>query len=626
MVACTPRTTRASAARHLVVASLLLLALGAAPATPSPLTERSGSALELTCPYAGLDYCEDPYADLLLHPALQEAARPVRRCRPFGNDLIFNGLFELPTGWDPDIEAPADLAGTLVEGMGYQHLFDPDLFPRRPVEAVTLDETTRTTRGGASYRQRTLVLIDPVVGEIPALLLLPPHADGPVPGIVALPGHDETPAWFRDHRLATFLPEHGFAVLIVGFREYYDAMAESRTSLRLLCDGFSLIGLRAYEGLVALKYLQHTSATEGQPLGVLSHSGGSAAANLLAWMPVNPAAAHVTDMQAEYFNVDEPGVVDCETHPTLRRSSTAINDLFFAPRPVLQVPYGFASDWEQEREPDPSDAGAVELFLPFLRQHLQGAPDPEAVLDLRREPLVINDDAGLTLVEVPAGRVTAEGREVPVRSVLVGQDEITVDQFRQFAPDHEQAVEDPGHGDLDLEDTHLPALVSWEQAVAFCAWLSGETGRVVRLPTEVEWVHLARAGVSTRYPWGDDPRWAPRWLNGATPETADLLGREDLTGFPFSDGYPGLAPAGDLRPNRFGLRDTLGNVAEWVADAWTDEVRAVAPLGEAGSERVLRGGSWLDGPEAVSLDARRGAAPDRHHDRAGFRVVVEPAP
>ena len=127
-------------------------------------------------------------------------------------------------------------------------------------------------------------------------------------------------------------------------------------------------------------------------------------------------------------------------------------------------------------------------------------------------------------------------------------------------------------------DTHPVVCVSWDDARAYAAWLSRETGEAYRLLSESEWEYVARAGTTGRQPFGDgDDFYA--WVHEQTN-----------TGFE-GDQYEHTAPVGSFLVNRFGLYDMLGNVNEWVEDCWNESYRG-APAA---------GGAWLSGDCAYHI-------------------------
>jgi sulfatase modifying factor 1 len=160
---------------------------------------------------------------------------------------------------------------------------------------------------------------------------------------------------------------------------------------------------------------------------------------------------------------------------------------------------------------------------------------------------------------------------------------------------------------------HPVTLVRWEDAVAYCAWLSGAVGQTVRLPTEAEWEKAARGGLEgRRYPWGDRlDRNLANFL--VDPSLKNTHGTTRCNSYP---------------PNGYGLFDMAGNVWEWVHD-WHGPAYYAAspyesPLGPPeGTLRVLRGGSWVSADvRMLSCSHRHKVPPDTYSYGVGFRIVA----
>ena len=155
--------------------------------------------------------------------------------------------------------------------------------------------------------------------------------------------------------------------------------------------------------------------------------------------------------------------------------------------------------------------------------------------------------------------------------------------------------------------------VSWDNAQAYVKWLSEATGETYRLPSEAEWEFAARAGTYTRYVWGpDDP----------TPEQANF-------GHSFEVGK--TAEVGSYPPNPWGLHDMQGNVWEWVEDCWNDSYHDAPTDGSSWtsgdcSNRILRGGGWLDGPEYLRSADRGKNTTNFRSELLGFRVAKTLSP
>ncbi len=162
---------------------------------------------------------------------------------------------------------------------------------------------------------------------------------------------------------------------------------------------------------------------------------------------------------------------------------------------------------------------------------------------------------------------------------------------------------------------HPVALVRWDDAVAYCAWLSATSGRVVRLPTEAEWEKAARGGVEgKRYPWGD--RLDRNMANFLTDPSLKAI--------------HGTTPCRSYPPNAYGLFDVTGNVWEWVSDWYDPTYYAAAPERNPAGPRqghlhIIRGGGWLVADvRMLSCSHRHKVPPDTYSYSIGFRIVCAP--
>ncbi len=170
--------------------------------------------------------------------------------------------------------------------------------------------------------------------------------------------------------------------------------------------------------------------------------------------------------------------------------------------------------------------------------------------------------------------------------------------------------------------------VSWGDAKAYVGWLTQQTGKTYRLPTEAEFEYVLRAGSQGPFPWGDSDPSKPI-ANVAGAEEISKAGRRWSNGLPgYDDGYWGPAPVRSFAANRFRLYDVDGNVSEWVEDCWHDDYLRAPELPIAwvnpGCElRVLRGGSWGSGRDQVRSAWRGSAVAGSSGARVGFRVARE---
>jgi uncharacterized protein (TIGR02996 family) len=235
------------------------------------------------------------------------------------------------------------------------------------------------------------------------------------------------------------------------------------------------------------------------------------------------------------------------------------------------------------------------------------------------------------------------------RPFFLGRHTVTVGQFHRFVQeaDYRTDAEKDGGGwgwnDADHEfkqdrqytwknpgwpqtNDHPVVIVTWNDAVRFCEWLSQREGKQYRLPTEAEWEHACRAGTTTRFFSGDDVDSLKDTANVAEASFRRQYPRADLAK-EWDNGYPFTAPVGQFKPNGFGLYDMAGNVWEWCADWYGEDLHRPAqdPQGPAaGAVRVVRGGSFDDNPTRCRAACRSGADPSQCGGNVGFRVVLVP--
>ena len=201
------------------------------------------------------------------------------------------------------------------------------------------------------------------------------------------------------------------------------------------------------------------------------------------------------------------------------------------------------------------------------------------------------NSVGMTMVRVEPGRFLmgsdgGDWDERPVHEVTIsvpfylGATEVTNAQYERFDPGHKQLRGKLGYSQADDEAV---VFVSWEEALAFCRWLSEKENRPYHLPTEAQWEYACRAGTMTPYSTGD-----------TLPEVFHKNVKNSW--FPSSRGEGEIVPlhVGRTPPNPWGLMDMHGNVEEWCHDWYGPYVgrEQVDPVGwSRGDFRVTRGGS-----------------------------------
>jgi formylglycine-generating enzyme required for sulfatase activity len=233
------------------------------------------------------------------------------------------------------------------------------------------------------------------------------------------------------------------------------------------------------------------------------------------------------------------------------------------------------------------------------------------------------------------------------KSFYLGVHEVTVGQFRKFveAENYKTDAERDGNGGygydaetgqynqdakyswrnpgFEQDDKHPVVNVSWNDAVAFCKWLSRFEGRDYRLPTEAEWEYSCRAGSSREFTFGDDAEQLVGFDNVADASMKTKF--PNASTVRSNDGSIFTSRVGSYRSNEFGLHDMHGNVAEWCSDWYGDYSTSavVDPLGAAtGSLRVFRGGSWNFRAACCRSAVRSGDSPGLRDDSLGFRLAL----
>jgi formylglycine-generating enzyme required for sulfatase activity len=199
--------------------------------------------------------------------------------------------------------------------------------------------------------------------------------------------------------------------------------------------------------------------------------------------------------------------------------------------------------------------------------------------------------------ERPQHRVTIAQR------FALGRFPVTLDEYDRFC--EAKRLGKPADGGWGRG--RRPVInVTWHDAQVYVVWLSQETGRTYRLPSEAEWEYACRAGTTSRYSFGDS----------ITPSNANYadsrLGRTSEVG-----AYPA---------NPWLLHDMHGNVWEWVEDDWQENYQGAPPNGSAWKDtgtrhRVLRGGSWFGDSGDCRSAGRSGYDTVGRISFFGFRVA-----
>ena len=290
--------------------------------------------------------------------------------------------------------------------------------------------------------------------------------------------------------------------------------------------------------------------------------------------------------------------------------------------------------WQQAKA-----ANTVAAYQQYLKSFAHGAFVAKAIAAIERLrpapgksfrdcpdcPLMVSLPPGTATLGAAAGDATARPDEKPARPVTfaslfaIGVTEVTFAQWDACVAaggcDTRPAGNGWGRGQRPVIN------VSWDDAQRYARWISAKTGFAYSLPSEAQWEYAARGG--------DEGVWAGGSLkalcafaNGASRETG-LKWANMACIDPASDR---TLPVGVLGANGFGLRDMIGNVAEWTLDCNTLNLRDAPTDGGADmrgscNQRVARGGSWFSGPADLRYYSRLMLRRGDRNDFTGFRLV-----
>jgi formylglycine-generating enzyme required for sulfatase activity len=236
---------------------------------------------------------------------------------------------------------------------------------------------------------------------------------------------------------------------------------------------------------------------------------------------------------------------------------------------------------------------------------------------------------GPELVTIPAGSFQmgavhggGDSDEKPVhlvtipRPFAIGRYEVTFEEYDRFCTATGREKPKDGRRWFPFSNwgrERRPAInVTWDDAVAYTSWLSEQTGKRYRLPSESEWEYAAKAGSEDRYWWG--------FSVGEKRANCKECGSQ-------WDGKK-TSPVGSFPASPFGLFDTAGNAWEWCQDRWHETYQGAPTDGTAwdngqDQRRVQRGGSFGSKPRYIRSSARGRGKPTDRYVYLGFRVVRE---
>lgn len=239
-----------------------------------------------------------------------------------------------------------------------------------------------------------------------------------------------------------------------------------------------------------------------------------------------------------------------------------------------------------------------------------GSEFSDSLSDGSTGPMMVRLPAGSFDMGSSGSSSSAEERprhNVRVDAFAISKYEISFAQYEKFAAATGRAIPDNFYME---KETHPVIYISWDDAFYYTRWLSEQTGEEYHLASEAQWEYAAGAAARTTYWWGYNEE----------PNRAHCFG--------CGSGLDPRKPTkiGSFGPNKFGVHDTAGNVAEWVRDCWHDNYDGApsrAEVWEGGdcSYRVVRGGSYSSPPTSIRHAKRDKFKSDSTYDHIGIRIV-----
>ena len=197
--------------------------------------------------------------------------------------------------------------------------------------------------------------------------------------------------------------------------------------------------------------------------------------------------------------------------------------------------------------------------------------------------------------------------QVKFKGYAISRYEVTVKEYKRFL----QATGLKRNASVVGKKGNTPVgSVDWNDANRYAKWLSKETGKNYRLPSEAEWEYAALANKLTIFPWGDD-------ISNNKANCFDCGSRWDSVG---------VAPVGSFSANGFGLYDIIGNITEWTADCTNTSYKGAPTDGSAWlrgdcGARMVRGGAFNTPSGDIYIKHRQSFSVDSRLDSVGIRLV-----
>jgi len=325
---------------------------------------------------------------------------------------------------------------------------------------------------------------------------------------------------------------------------------------------------------------------------------------------------------------------DAKQHKHRSRSLMLVPTVKWLPEPI-EVP-NYTAKIESEMKPYTDVIPGSNVTFDMVPipggKFMMGSPENEAGRWLK-------DEKNNEIKDKHGNRVSDEGpqHEVVIEPFWMGKHEVTWNEFELWAfwidlrrrqQQHREQGTQPSARELTYDAVGRPSEIAYGDmsfgmgrdgypaicmthlsAKVYCKWLSAKTGRYYRLPTEAEWEYACRAGTTTAYSFGDDPK--------------DLDAHAWYFDNCDSEGKDGYHRVGRMKPNPWGLYDMHGNVSEWVLDQYNprfyqryagETVTGPLLVPRKLYPRVARGGCWWDDPDRLRSAARTASNRSWHND------------
>lgn len=399
----------------------------------------------------------------------------------------------------------------------------------------------------------------------------------------------------------------------------------------------------------------------GESSGLLQGAGGiililavsfsimAASVYLLPWKQIHPQQAEQKGNAAEEESVPQPvskAAADNETPETAEKTSVI-------PRPQLlvspftqQTALERRQAWSQylNQSPELTNSLGIKMLLipPGEFQMGNSAAEVQQILQV-----FATENTTLSADHTERINSSLPQHEVVISQPFrMSQQEITQSMFRKFieATGYQPDSQKDGEGGyafvngklekspefswqtdygLNRSDVAPVVNISWNDATAFCKWLSETEGKKYRLPTEAEWEYACRAGTTTMFSFGDA-------LTEASSEVVKEYAWFSMNTVDARELYP--HPVMAKKSNPFGLSDMHGNVYEWCQDLYDanyysslDGKKTVDPQGTdvPHSSHIIRGGCWFRGKLDIRSGYRDWLFNSSRNLNVGFRIVCE---